>query len=340
MASVDPQGSESSAARRAAHAVWVLPTVLAVGGLIGVGFLWHKLNGMQEQLAQQSARSLALATEARTLAAQAQALVQESTARVVLQEARVAELSMQRSQFDELMRSLARSRDDNLVVEIEASLRLAQQQAQLTGSVAPLIAALRNADQRIVRAAQPTLAALQRSIARDLERIKAVALSDTPALLVKVEDVIRRVDQLEFANGVASKPSRLSASEGSAPPSRSAWSSWMAALWADAKSLIRVSRIEDPEAVFLSPEQGFFLRENLKLKLLGVRMSLLSRQPEHARAEVDQSMELVRRYFNTASELGKSTLALLRLVQTQLGQLEVPRIDQTLTALAGATAGR
>ncbi len=323
-----------------AHVAWVVSTALALAGLFGVGFLWQKLAGIQEQLAQQSAQSLTLATEARTLAAQAQTMVQEASARVALQEARVAELSLQRSQFDELMRSLSRSRDENLVVEIEANLRLAQQQAQLTGSVSPLIAALRSADQRIVRAAQPTLAPLQRSIARDLEKIKAVALSDTPALLVKVEDLIRRVDQLELANAVALKPSAAVATVATPAPSAVPWAVWLASAWAELKALVRVSRIEDPQAVLLTPEQGFFLRENLKLKLMGVRMALLARQPDQARTELEESTQWVRRHFNSASEFGQGTLALLRLVHSQLGQLEVPRIDQTLTVLAGATAGR
>ena len=53
---------------------------------------------------------------------------------------------MQRQQLDELMQSLSRSRDENLVVDIESALRLAQQQAQLTGSAEPLLAALRTAE--------------------------------------------------------------------------------------------------------------------------------------------------------------------------------------------------
>jgi len=55
------------------------------------------------------------------------------------------------------MQSLSRSRDENLVVDIESSLRLAQQQAQLTGSVEPLLASLKSAELRVARAAQPRL---------------------------------------------------------------------------------------------------------------------------------------------------------------------------------------
>ena len=339
---VSPIRSPAESSGKAAHsrAPWLIAVLLGVAGLAAVGMLWQKVSSMQEQLAQQSARSLTLSSEARALAAQAQTLVQDATARVALQEVRVAELSLQRSQFDELMRSLARSRDDNLVVEIEASLRLAQQQAQLTGSVSPLITALKNAEQRLTRAAQPSLAPLQRAISRDLEKIKAVALSDTPAVLLKIEDLIRRADQLELANAVAKKSNlkKPAPAPTTAPPT--GWSDWLQVVLRDIEGLVRVSRIESPEAALMSPDQGFFLRENLKLKLLGARMALLSRQGDQARTEIELAQDMIRQYFEIGSDFGKGTLSLLKLVQSQLRELEVPRIDATLTVLAGATAAR
>ena len=85
------------------------------------------------------------------MARQAQELARETAARQALAETRLSEVALQRSQIEELMQSLSRSRDENLVVDIEAALRLAQQQAQVTGSVEPLLAALRSADQRLER---------------------------------------------------------------------------------------------------------------------------------------------------------------------------------------------
>jgi uroporphyrin-3 C-methyltransferase len=112
---------------------------------------------MKEQLARQSADAIAQSMEARTLARQASDTVRDASARVALVETRVAEVALQRSQLEELIQSLSRSRDENLVVDIESALRLALQQAQVTGSVEPLLAALKAGDVRIARAAQPRL---------------------------------------------------------------------------------------------------------------------------------------------------------------------------------------
>ena len=50
-----------------------------------------------------------------------------------------------------VMRSLSRSRDDNLVIDLEAGLRLAQQQALLTGSAEELRSAFGNLVSNAVR---------------------------------------------------------------------------------------------------------------------------------------------------------------------------------------------
>lgn len=319
--------------------LWAI-AVLAGLALLANVILWQKVDSMQEQLAVQSAQSLALSREAHGMAKQAQTIAQESAARSTLQEARLADLSLQRSQLEELMRSLSRSRDENLVVDIEATLRLAQQQAQLTGSVAPLLNALKNSDLRIVRAAQPSLAPLQHAIARDIERIKTVALSDTPAVLVKLEDLLKRVDQLELVNAVGNTAARHTRSNVLVSDTENWWATGFRLTLEQLQSLVRVSRIEAPEAVLLSPDQGFFLKENLKLKLLNVRMALLSRQVDQARNELDDAQMFLTKYFQMTTPKAKSTMALLKLVQTQLRQLDVPRIDQTLSVLASATARR
>src|SRR5690606_39237450 len=147
----------------------------------------------QEELARRARDAEAQVVEARTLAAQAEALTQELQARLGVAEVRLSEVSLQRSQLEELMLSLSRSRDDNLVQDLEATLRVALQQAQLTGSAQPLVSALQAAEQRIARAAQPRLNPVQRAIARDIDRIRGAALADIPALAAQLDELVRQV---------------------------------------------------------------------------------------------------------------------------------------------------
>jgi len=323
---------------------WVLIFLgtLALLALLSSVFLWQKLSRIQEQLARQSADSGVQALEAKTWAKQAQETVKDSAARVALLEARLAEVALQRSQLEDLMQSLSRSRDENMLVDIESALRIAQQQALMTGSTEPLVAALQSAQKRVQRTAQPRLMPLARTLEKDLERINSLPGFDLPGLMLKLDEGVALVDGLVLANDATSQQSRLSQqTEPMANPTPMSW--WMAGLTRmgdEFKSLLRVSRIDAPEAALLSPEQAFFVRENLKLKLLNARLGLLARQKDGVRADLHASAILVRRYAEPQSRRTTQLLQLLEQTTEQVRTAEVPRIEASLTALSTAAAGR
>jgi len=338
--------------KKLAYAVLILGAI----ALLVSGLLWQKLGNIQEELARRSLDSGAQAIEARTLAKAAQDSTRELAARLSLQENRISEVSLQRTQLEELMQSLSRSRDENLVVDIESALRLAQQQAQLTGSPVPLIAALTSAQLRIQRAAQPRLSPLLRAIAKDTDRIKAASLTDVPALMIKIDELTRMADELPMANAMPTgAPARPDAQLAKPPEGKSnwAWESWfdiqsakavarrtLDTLRDEGRKLLRVSRIDQPEAALMSPEQSFFLRENLKLRLLNARLGLLARQTDTARADLGNVSAWLGKYFDPTSRKTQAAVQLLQQVQSQLKTSELPRLDDTMAALATAAAGR
>jgi uroporphyrin-3 C-methyltransferase len=137
----------------------------------------------------------------------------------------------------------------------------------------------------------------------------------------------------------------------SAAPAAGGWSSWsdpLRRLWdawgqhvlAAARDLVRVSRIDEPDAVLLVPEQAVFLRENLKLRLLNSRLSLLARQIPAARADVQFVRAALTKYFDPQAPINKQALQSLNEVLQASRQLELPRPDDTLAALATAAGGR
>ncbi len=319
-------------------------------------YLWRKLTNIQEHLARQSADASNLSVEARSLAKNAQELAREASARSSLNETRLSEVALQRSQLDELMQSLSRSRDENLVVDVESALRLAQQQAQLTGSVEPLLAALKTADLRLTRAAQPRLNAVRRALASDTDKIKAAAVTDIPSLLVKLDEISRLVEDLPVANNVTAiiraekpdVPAKAMGANSVAANQGSAWQAIVQNLWqknwqivrSELVKLVRVSRIESPDAVLLSPEQTYFLRENLKLKILNARLGLLGRQIQSAKSDLASVADDVRKYSDPTSKQAQTLQSALSLVQTQLGNASIPALDSSLAALTLAAAGK
>jgi uroporphyrin-3 C-methyltransferase len=344
---------------------WLLPAclVLALGT---AGSIWlgvsarDRVSSLEQELVRRQQGSAEQAAEAHLMAKQAQELTQDATAKVTLLEARLSEVALQRSQLEELMQSLSRSRDENMVTDVDAGIRVALQQTSITGSAEPLVAALRSADERLARAAQPRLDGVRRAVARDLDRVRAVGVPDINSLLIKLDEVVRLADDLPLvSNAQASRapaarrvePAAKSASgAASAPPAQaSVWQRWLddwslplSTVWEGVSSLLRVTRIDRPEAMLISPEQGFFLRENLKLRLLNARLALLSRQPEMARADLVSAEQAVQRYFDISARRTQVAVDLIRQVSGQARQAVVPRPDETLAALAAvaAVAGR
>lgn len=332
-------GPAAAAALLSRLLIGVLAIVALVALVISIA-LWQKVSGMQEQLARQSADALAQSLEARTLARQAQEVVRNTDARLALAETRVNEVVLQRSQLEELMQSLSRSRDENLVVDIEAAVRTALQQAQVTGNVQPLLATLKAGEQRIARASQPRLAPLQRAMLHDADRLRASASADVGEALQKIDELIRGLDELPVVNAVATRGSGNSLQAEPVPAGAPWWERFLLMVRGEARSLLRVGRIDRPEAVLLTPDQTFFLRENLKLKLLNARLSILSRQVETARGELASVSASLNRYFDPASRRVQAAATLLQQIQAQVKSTEPPRIDETLAALATAAAGR
>jgi uroporphyrin-III C-methyltransferase len=323
--------------------------------LVASALVWQKLSRAQQELARQSADVAQQVQASRALSAQTETLTQELQARLGVAELRLSEVSLQRSQLEELMLSVSRSRDDSLVQDLESALQLALQQAQLTGSVQPLISALQAADTRIGRAAQPRLNPVQRAIVRDIDRIKAAALVDIPALTARFDELTRQVAEVPLANEPTTKsPTKPSAKPKSPPVSEveaSRWRVWVDAGWvtgqkwwsdlvAGASQLVRVSRLDRPEAALVAPDQAYFFRENLKLTLLNARMALLSRQMETSRSDTLRVSGLVQRYCDNTAPATQQLLEALTRLQGDMRDLVLPRPDETLAALAAAASGR
>ena len=386
MSATDPTPSADSPTRpdrpsppQAGMGLPVLALVLAVGALAFAGLQWQKLSTTQVELAERARESAEQVAKAQALAARSDELAQELQARLTVAEVRLSEVSLQRSQLEELMLSLSRSRDDNLVQDLDSTVRLAVQQAQLTGSAQPLLTALKSADQRIARSAQPRLNPVQRAIARDIERLQSTPLADSPTLALQLDELSRQVDNWPLLNEVglrrlpsapplaqapagvtpASAPPPASAPASDAPPDpeagaqppagwRDAVAVWWDRLWRQvgtdalesARDLVRVTRIDHPEAALLAPEQSFFLRENIKLRLLNARLAVTARNMSAAQVDVIAIETLIERYFDGAAAPVAGARTSLGRLRRDLAGSPMPRPDETLAALAVAAGGR
>ena len=158
-----------------------------------------------------------------------------------------------------------------------------------------------------------------------MDRLKAVPYVDVSGLALRLDQAIAAVDALPLA-----LEERVPAPQPE-PPAKDepAWRRSLREVWQEFRQLVRIENLDHPEAPLLTPPQQFFLRENLKLRLLSARIDLLSRDQANFRADLAAADRWLRRYFDTRAKPVQSLLTLL-------GELKATNMATELPGLAGS----
>ena len=285
---------------------------------------WWRLDELQDELNRR-------ASENQTQARQSQTGMQALTGRLDALDARLGEVLNRQAALEAISQELAKSRDERLLAEIEQAVVIAAQQLQLAGNVDAALLALQNADARLARAGQPQLLPLRRLLTRDIERLKAMPLADVPGIALKLEAIIAAIDGLPLAFEQRARP----ASESAAPPAKGTtwWQNLGRDLWGELRGLIRIDRVDSGEAALLSPNQVFFLRENLKLRLVNARLTLLQRDGRAFREDLRQARDWLEHYFDRRAKPVQTAVATLNALTAADLSIDAPSLNETLAAL-------
>ncbi len=336
-------GAPPASSRRAMlRATLRRPSTLIILALLALmAWQWletrERFEGLEVELAKRLGEGDAVAREARTLVRQSQDGLQLLTAKVGGLEAKLAEIQGQQGAIEAMYQDLSRSRDDRLVAELEQSLSLAAQQLAIGGNVQAALIALQGADERLVRNPQVHWLAIRKLINRDIDRLKALPAADVPGISLKLDGVIASMDTMPLAHEQRPKVEPV-VKPAHSPAEASFWQGLANDVWSEAKQMIRVERMDRPTPALLSPPQAFFLRENLKLRLLDARLSLLQRDGRGFREDVNQARDWLDSYFDGRARTVQSAAATLKgLAGIELNQ-DLPTLADTLAALRNLKA--
>lgn len=343
--SAGERGAAASTAPAAAHPVmqpaphtrhaWLSPALfLAVVAVLAVmGVAWNtldRLQAMELQLARRIGEFDAVGREARTAARDANAILSDLTARLSALENRAQDAQSQQLALAAMYEELARSQDERVVADIEQTLLLAQQQLRLAGNVRAALIALEAAEARLARLGKPQFSNLQEAIGRDIARLKLLPAADVVGINARLDVLVQNVDKLKLDTDPAP-------AEPSARPSAAGdrWQRLWQETWIELKQLVRVRRVDKTDVALVAPEQAWFLRENLKLRLLAARLAMLNRDEESFRNDLAIAQDWVQRHFNPQDALTQSMLASLR----ELAALPVAQHEADLTDSIKALRG-
>jgi uroporphyrin-3 C-methyltransferase len=321
--------------RRGASRVTVmLALLIALGAAAFTAWQNYELRRERAQLELELARKLeqieTIGSDSRRLSSDARDVVRDVESRLGQLEARLAGMQNQRLAIESLYEELSQSRDEWTLAEVEQILLVASQQLQLAGNVKAALIALEAADARLARSDRPQLTQVRRVIAEDIERLKSSPFVDVTGIGLKLESVISTVDELPLV--METRPVEGNANAAADTPDEG-WRLLVAEMWGDLLSLVRIQRIDAPETPLLAPDQAFFLRENLKLRLLGARLALLARDQAAYRADLAAAVDWSTRYFDvTAPAVASSIETLNELAESDI-QIELPDVSASLDAV-------
>lgn len=332
---------------------WLVVLLLALAGVVLSASLWVRTNNAQSETARHVGEVMAQQRERESQVAALEAQVRELQSRLASSEARLAEFSLQRGQLEDLVRGLSRTRDESLLQDIESLVRQAMANAQLSGNIQPLVAALQASMARIARSPQPRLAPVQQAMAQDLNDLQQATVLDVPRAVAQMTALIAQMDRLPLGELPPLRPGEALQAASSAParvqdPDANAWqrlradTAWQLESWWHRalhvlEGLVRVRRVTQPDAVALSPQEAVALNSQLKLRLLGARVALLNGQREQAAQDLAQVQDAVNAFAQLQTPAAQAVLQAIRGLSDDIARGPVPRPAKTLQALAIAS---
>lgn len=292
-----PNAAPAHAAQRAP--AWLAPTAaaLAVVALVMAGVLFWQLQTRLLDIEFEVARrigefdtsSQAASTAARDMRTTVDTLLD----RVAALEGKSQETQSQQLALAAMYQELARGQDERVIADIEQTLLLAQQQLSLAGNVRAAILGLESAETRLTQLKKPQFNRLQEAIARDVARLRLLPAADIVGINARLDALIGQIDSLRLESD-----SELSTPAPAASAPASGVGGFASRLWQEVRQLVRVRRLDRPELPLLSPEQTYFLRQNLKLRLLSARVAVLQRDEATFHGDVAAAGAWLDRYFS------------------------------------------
>ena len=339
-ASANAKESAISARWRPLAAIGLVCLLVLAGG-----YAWYdariRIGETQDELARRLRDIESDSRDAKLLAKQAQENMREAHGKLAVLEGKLAESQIQQLALESLYHELTRSRDEWALAEIEQVLTIAAQQLQLSSNVRAALLALQLAESRLARSDRPQFVAVRRAVARDIERLRALPSLDVAGLSLRLDGLISGVDGLPLAfDERAAESARLSKAGGTVEASTGFIYRFGNELWSEIRSLIRIRSVETPEPPLLAPSQAYFLRENLKLRLLNARLALAMRDEVGFREDLRVAHGWVKRYFDLRAKPASSFAQQINQLGAVSFTFELPTLADSLDAVRGFKARR
>ncbi|WP_372872841.1 uroporphyrinogen-III C-methyltransferase [Shewanella sp.] len=208
--------------------------------------------------------------------------------------------------------------DDWLIAEADYLVRMAGRKLWLELDPGTALSLLKAADERITAMQDPALFTLRQKLAADMDQVASVRTTDIAGNVYALDEVMKRLEQL--TPGQNKQEYRPDTSE-ILSESLDDWRANLAKSWqALIRDFVTVRHRSQDITPLLTPEQEWYLKQNIRSKLLQAQLALYRHDERSFREAVVTAEGWVKLYFSQDKGSGAH-------VVESLEQLASLRID-------------
>ncbi len=213
--------------------------------------------------------------------------------------------------------------NDWLLAEADYLVKLAGRKLFIERDVESATQLMETADQRIAALNDPSLTPLRKSMANDITKLKSVPLIDRDGVVLRLSSLQQQVDALPLANAIL--PEAKQVTEQVVSQDINDWQTNLMTSLKDFSENFITFRTRDGNVIpLLSPEQHFYLKENIKAKLETAIKSVYVEQQDIYTTALATAQQWSQSFFNQNDNTVKSFQTALEQLAKQKVAVEYP----------------
>jgi uroporphyrin-3 C-methyltransferase len=187
--------------------------------------------------------------------------------------------------------------NDWLLAEADYLVKLAGRKLFLEHDVESATQLMESADQRIAALNDPSLVGLRKAMANDITKLRVVPLVDRDGLVLRLTALQQQVDKLPLANALLPEAAAVEKQQVSEDIAN--WQDNLMTSLKDFSENFITFRTRDGNVIpLLSPQQHFYLKENIKAKIETAIKSVYQEQGEIYTTSLETADKWAMAFFN------------------------------------------
>lgn len=312
-------------------------TVIIVIALLALVWQWfntrQKFNEIEHSLGRKLEQYQSINQQSLALAKQAEERSSQANARTIVLEQKLAESRDQQEALQTLYTQLAESRESTAVAEVEQLLTIASQQLQLSGNVKSALLALQAAHKRLEPLDLPRAIQLRETLSLEIENLREIPQIDVVSMSAQLTHLSELCGKLPLISERQPTLNAKAAAKKLTAQPLTGLQKLIQPIWEDIKNLVTVERISKPEPPLLAADQAFYLRENLKLRLLTARIALLQHDEATYKADLNTVKQWLNEYFDSKHPDTIKAFNLLKKLSSNNISIELPQLTDSFAAV-------